>query len=249
MSSAGGMPRPVPRRALVTGASGAIGAAICRRLAADGCHVICHAHTRPDEAARLVSELMQAGGSASLCVFDVTDAHAAACALAPVLAEAPIQILVHNAGVHDDAVLAGMTPEQWRRPLEVSLNGFHHVAQPLLLPMIRTRWGRIVSVTSVAGLLGNRGQANYAAAKAGLHAAGKSLALEVASRGITVNAVAPGIIATPMSRVFGPDDIARLVPMGRAGDCREVADLVGFLVSDQAGYITGQVISINGGMI
>ncbi len=237
------------RRALVTGASGAIGAAICRRLAADGCHVICHAHSRPDDARQLVSELKNGGASATLCVFDVADAHTTADALAPLVAEAPIQVLVHNAGVHADAVLAGMTLEQWRRPLDVALDGFFHVARPLLLPMIRTRWGRIVNVTSVAGLLGNRGQANYAAAKAGLHAAGKSLALEVASRGITVNAVAPGIIATPMSQVFGQDDIARLVPMGRAGECREVADLVAFLVSDQAAYITGQVISINGGMI
>ncbi len=238
-----------PPRALVTGASGAIGAAICRRLAADGCHVICHAHSRPHKAAQLVSELTSAGAHASLCVFDVADARATADALTPLLAEAPIQVLVHNAGVHADAVLAGMTPEQWRRPLDVALDGFFHVARALLLPMIRTRWGRIVNITSVAGLLGNRGQANYAAAKAGLHAAGKSLALEVANRGITVNAVAPGIIDTPMSQVFGPDDIARLVPMGRAGECREVADLVAFLVSDQAAYITGQVISINGGMI
>ncbi len=249
MPARASVPASGPRRALVTGASGAIGAAICRRLAADGCHVICHAHKRPDEAAQLVSELERGGARASLCVFDVTDARATADALAPLLASAPIQVLVHNAGVHDDAVLAGMTLEQWRRPLDVALDGFFHVARPLLLPMIRTRWGRVVNVTSVAGLLGNRGQANYAAAKAGLHAAGKSLALEVASRGVTVNAVAPGIIATPMSQVFGQDDIARLVPMGRAGESREVADLVAFLVSDQAAYITGQVISINGGMI
>ncbi|WP_297359811.1 3-oxoacyl-ACP reductase FabG [Acidiferrobacter sp.] len=238
-----------PRHALVTGASGALGGAICRRLAADGCHIICHAHTRSADAARLISELNALGATADLCVFDLADAHAVAAALAPFLAKAPIQVLVHNAGVHDDAVLAGMTTAQWQRPIDVSLNGFFHVTKPLLLPMIRTRWGRIINVTSVAGVIGNRGQANYAAAKAGVHAAGKSLALEVASRGITVNSVAPGIIATPMSQVFGPDDIARLVPMGRAGECREVADLIGFLVSDQAAYITGQVISINGGMI
>ena len=248
MSGGAHTPR-APRRALVTGASGAMGAAICRRLIADGCHVICHAHARAADAARLVSELHALGGTAELCVFDLADADAVAAALAPFLAQPPIQIIVHNAGVCDDAVLAGMTAAQWRRPLDVSLDGFFHVTRPLLLPMIRTRWGRVINVTSVAGIVGNRGQANYAAAKAGLHAAGKSLALEVASRGITVNAVAPGIIATPMSHVFGPEDIARLVPMGRAGECREVADLVGFLASDQAGYITGQVISINGGMI
>ncbi|WP_298135283.1 3-oxoacyl-ACP reductase FabG [Acidiferrobacter sp.] len=240
---------PGPRRALVTGASGAIGAEICRRLAADGWRVICQAHGRPADAERLVSELGALGAAADLLVCDLADEQGVATALAPFLAQGPIQVLVHNAGVHDDAVLAGMTAAQWHRPLDVCLNGFFHVARPLLLPMIRTRWGRIVNVTSVAGILGNRGQANYAAAKAGLHAAGKSLALEVASRGVTVNSVAPGIIATPMSHAFSADDIARLVPMGRAGECREVADLIGFLVSDQAGYITGQVISINGGMI
>ncbi len=238
-----------PRRALVTGASGAIGAAICRRLAQDGLALLCHAHSGRDEAARLAAELEAGGAHATVCVFDITDGAATAAALAPFLAQGPIQVLVHNAGIHDDAVLAGMSLSQWQRVIDVSLHGFFHVAQPLLLPMIRTRWGRIINITSVAGLAGNRGQANYAAAKSGLHAAGKSLALEVASRGITVNSVAPGIIATPMSAAFTADDIARLVPMRRAGQCHEVADLVGFLASDQAAYITGQVISINGGMI
>lgn len=237
------------RRALVTGASGAIGAAIARRLAAAGCHVVCHGRGSGEAVRALVSELRGAGFSASMCLFDLTDRKAAEHALADVLQEGAVQILVHNAGVHDDAVLAGMTWAQWQGVLEVSLSGFFHVAHALLLPMIRTRWGRIINITSVAGLLGNRGQANYAAAKAGLHAAGKSLALEVASRGITVNSVAPGIIATPMSQAFSVEDIARMVPMRRAGECREVADLVGFLASDEAGYITGQVISINGGMI
>jgi len=237
------------RRALVTGASGAIGAAICRRLAADGCHVICHAHRHIEEAENLARELRTLGPGASVCGFDIGNLEATEQALGAVLQEGPVQILVHNAGIHDDAVLAGMSPDQWRRVLDVSLSGFFHVSRVLLLPMIRTRFGRIINMTSVAGLVGNRGQANYAAAKAGLHAAGKSLALEVASRGITVNSVAPGIIATPMSHVFSADDIARLVPMKRAGECKEVADLVGFLASDLASYITGQVISINGGMI
>lgn len=236
------------RRALVTGASGAIGAAIARRLAAGGCDVVCHGRGAGDAVQALVSELRGSGFSASVCLFDLTDREAVEHALAVVLQEGPIQVLVHNAGIHDDAVLAGMTWGQWQGVLDVSLNGFFHVAHALLLPMIRTRWGRIINITSVAGVLGNRGQANYAAAKAGLHAAGKSLAFEVASRGITVNSVAPGIIATPMSEAFSADDIARLVPMKRAGECREVADLVGFLASDEAAYITGQVISINGGM-
>ena len=237
------------RRALVTGGSGVIGAAICRRLAAHGCDVICHAHIHGQAAELLVADIKAAGGQASVQVFDITDRNATSEALAALLSRGAIQILVHNAGIHDDAVLAGMSLVQWQRVLDVSLNGFFHVTQPLLLPMIRTRWGRIINVTSVAGIMGNRGQANYAAAKGALHAAGKSLALEVASRGITVNSVAPGIIATPMSAVFSPEDIARLVPVRRAGEPAEVADLVGFLASDQAAYITGQVISINGGMV
>ncbi|HUW99145.1 MAG TPA: 3-oxoacyl-ACP reductase FabG [Acidiferrobacter sp.] len=236
------------RRALVTGGSGAIGAAICRRLAADGCEVIVHAHQHARAAELLVAEIQGAGGQASVCVFDITDQALTQLMLTTQLVAGPIQVLVHNAGIHDDAVLAGMSADQWRRVLDVSLNGFFHVVQPLLLPMIRTRWGRIINVTSIAGIIGNRGQANYAAAKGGLHAAGKSLALEVASRGITVNSVAPGIIATPMSAVFTPEDIARLVPMKRAGEPQEVADLIGFLASDQAAYLTGQVLSLNGGM-
>jgi len=181
--------------------------------------------------------------------FDVASASATSEAIEKLLAAGPIQVLVNNAGIHDDAPLAGMAPEQWRRVIDVSLNGFYRVTQPLLLPMIRTRWGRIVSLSSIAGIMGNRGQANYAAAKAGLHGASKSLAIEVASRGITVNVVAPGIIETPMSaQAFPAEEIARLVPMQRAGTPEEVAAIVSFLVSREAGYVTGQVISINGGM-
>ena len=142
-----------------------------------------------------------------------------------------------------------MSAKQWHRVIDVSLHGFYNVLQPVLLPMIRTRWGRIVSVTSVAGILGNRGQTNYAAAKAGLHGATRALALEVASRGITVNAVAPGVIATATTAVFDAERIARLVPMNRAGNPDEVAGLIAYLMSEDAGYVTGQVISINGGMI
>ncbi len=238
------------KHALVTGGSGGIGAAICRRLAADGCRVFVHANRNADRARALAAEIEAAGGRASAAVFDVTDAAAAHSALEAILAEGPIQVLVNNAGIHDDAVFPGMRPEQWQRVIDVSLNGFFNVTQPLALPMIRTRWGRIVTVSSIAAITGNRGQANYAAAKGALHSASKSLAQELASRGITVNVVAPGIIDTAMSEdAFDAEAIARMVPMKRAGKPEEVADLVGFLASDQAAYLTGQVISINGGMI
>jgi len=238
------------KRALVTGGSGGIGAAICRRLAADGCHVFIHANRRLDHAVALADDIAAAGGRAAALAFDVTDAAAASAALDALLAEGPVQILVNNAGIHDDAVFPGMRPEQWQRVIDVSLNGFFNVTQPLTLPMIRTRWGRIITVSSVAAITGNRGQANYAAAKGALHSASKSLSHELASRGITVNVVAPGIIDTPMSaEAFDADAVARLVPMKRAGRPEEVADLVGFLASDRAAYISGQVISINGGMI
>ncbi len=237
-------------RALVTGGSGTIGAAICRRLSADGHSVYVHANTGLTAAQKIVREIETGGGSARAVGFDVTDARATLAALDDLLADGSIQILVNNAGIHDDAIMPGMRPEQWTRVIAVVLNGFFNVTQPLLLPMIHTRWGRIVNVSSVAALIGNRGQVNYAAAKAGLHGATKTLALEVASRGITVNAIAPGIISSPMAdRVFGKEIIDRLVPMKRAGTPEEVAELVAFLVSDRAGYITGQIISINGGMI
>ena len=236
--------------ALVTGGSGGIGAAICRRLAADGCRVFIHANRNPDKARALAAEIEAGGGQASVVVFDVTDAAATTAALDAILAEGPIQVLVNNAGIHDDAVFPGMRAEQWQRVIDVSLNGFFNVTQPLTMPMMRTRWGRIITLSSVAAITGNRGQANYAAAKGALHAASKSLAQELASRGITVNVVAPGIIDTAMSEAaFDAAAIARLVPMKRAGRPEEVADLVGFLASAQAAYLTGQVISINGGMI
>lgn len=237
------------KRALVTGGSGGIGAAIAQRLARDGLHVFVHANTRIDQAEAIVSMIHSQGGSAEAVRFDVCDYSATSESLERLLEAGPVQVLVNNAGVHDDAPLAGMRPEQWRRVVDVSLNGFYNVTQPLLLPMLRTRWGRVISMSSVAGIIGNRGQANYAAAKAGLHGAAKALALEVASRGVTVNVVAPGIIQSPMTeQVFSGEQISAMVPMKRAGTADEVAHLVSFLASDGAAYITGQVIGISGGM-
>lgn len=238
------------RRALVTGGSGALGSAICRRLAAAGRHVFVHANSGRDRAEAVVDEIVANGGSAAAVAFDVTDAAGTEAALAGLLSGGPVEILVNNSGIHDDAVMPGMRHEQWSRVIDVSLNGFFNVTQPLLMPMISKRWGRIVTISSVAAIVGNRGQTNYAAAKAGLHGASRSLALELASRGITVNVVAPGIIASPMANdVFTPAQISQLVPMKRTGTPKEVAELVQFLASDQAGYITGQIVSINGGMI
>jgi 3-oxoacyl-[acyl-carrier protein] reductase len=236
-------------RALVTGGSGGIGAAICKRLAADGRFVYVHAHRNAAAAAGIVRDIEAAGGCAASVECDLTDLTGTRAAMDRLLEDGPIQILVNNAGTHQDAVFPGMSPDQWRRVLDVSVNGFYNVTQPLMLPMIRTRWGRIVNITSVTALAGNRGQVNYAAAKGALNAATKSLSLEVASRGITVNAVAPGIIASGMGEsAFDADSIAALVPMKRAGSAAEVAALVAFLTSSEAAYITGQVISINGGM-
>lgn len=238
------------KRALVTGGSGALGAAISRALAADGHHVLVHANGSPARASALAAEIAASGGSAEAIAFDVTDAETTAAALERLLESGPIQILVNNAGIHDDAVMPAMRREQWGRVIDVSLNGFFNVTQPLLMPMIGTRWGRIVNLSSVAAVAGNRGQTNYAAAKAGLHGATKSLALELAPRGITVNAVAPGIIASPMAdAAFDTETVKRMVPMKRAGRPEEVADLVAFLASDRAAYISGQIVSINGGMI
>jgi 3-oxoacyl-[acyl-carrier protein] reductase len=237
------------KRALVTGGSGGIGGALCRRLARDGHYVYVHSHRGGALAATLVADIRAAGGAASALSFDITDAGATRAVLEQTLEAGPIQILVNNAGVHDDAVLPGMSAAQWHRVIDVSVNGFFNATQPLLLPMIRTRWGRIVNVSSVAALIGNKGQVNYAAAKGALNSATKALALEVATRGITVNAVAPGIIATPMSaQLFDARAIERLVPMNRTGLPEEVAAVVAFLASEEAAYVTAQVISVSGGM-
>jgi 3-oxoacyl-[acyl-carrier protein] reductase len=211
--------------------------------------VIVHAHTPREQAAAVAARLREAGGAAEVAAFDVTDAAATRAAIDALLQAGPIQALVHNAGIHDDAPLAGMAEAQWRRVIDVSLNGFFHVTQPLLLPMARARFGRIVALSSVAATLGNRGQVNYAAAKSALHGAARSLAREMASRSVTVNVVAPGVIAGRMTEaLFTPEQIKAMIPAARTGTPMEVAAVVGFLCSDAASYVNGQVIGVNGGM-
>jgi 3-oxoacyl-[acyl-carrier protein] reductase len=237
------------KRALVTGASGGLGRAIAQRLAADGAHVVLHAHRRLADAQAVAAGLSERGLSAEACAFDLLDRAACVAGCERMLAAGPIQVLVNNAGTHADAAFPALREDQWRGVIDVSVHGFFHVTQALLMPMIRTRWGRIVNISSVAALAGNRGQVNYAAAKAALHGATKALALEVASRGITVNAVAPGIVDAGMaSGVFDTATLERLVPMKRAGRTEEIAAVVSFLASPDASYLTGQVLSVSGGL-
>jgi len=237
------------KRALVSGGSGHIGGAICMALADAGADVAIHAHRGLNRAETLIGEIKATGGRAEFLTFDITDNEASRSALEQASRDRPFQIVVHAAGIHDDGPLAGMSVERWQQVIDVSLNGFFNVVQPVLLPMLRTRWGRIVAISSISGILGNRGQVNYAAAKSGLHGAVKSLALECASRGITCNAVAPGVITTPDTvATFSDEQVSALVPMKRSGTPEEVAQLVRFLASEEASYITSQIISISGGL-
>jgi 3-oxoacyl-[acyl-carrier protein] reductase len=240
--------RPEACRALVTGGSGGIGQAICQALAESGCRVIVHAGRNLAQAEATVRAIRSQGGQADSIQFDLADAEATAQAMTGLVETEPLGIVVHNAGLHDDAPMAGMNAEQWQRVMEVNLNGFFRVVQPALLGMARLGWGRIVAISSVAGRVGNRGQANYAAAKAGLHGAIMALSREMAARGITANTVAPGLIDTAMIEHDNSAETLQLIPAGRVGTPAEVASLVGFLCSDSAAYINAQLIGVDGGM-
>lgn len=237
------------KTALVTGGSGEIGTAICLELARQGNHVLVHSNRHPERADEVVSQIRALGHTADAVCFDVSNADATRTQLQALISQQPIQILVNNAGIHKDAPLAGMSSSDWHSVINVSLHGFYNVTHSILLPMIGTRWGRIINMSSVTGIMGNRGQCNYAAAKSALHGATKSLAQEVASRGITVNAIAPGIIAGSMTAdSFTSEHIKNIVPMRRSGKPEEVAALTAFLCSDAAAYISGQIIGVNGAM-
>ncbi|HET6437522.1 MAG TPA: 3-oxoacyl-ACP reductase FabG [Anaeromyxobacter sp.] len=237
-------------RALITGASRGIGAAIATALARAGHPVILNYRSGEAAARAVASAIGEEGGQAELCPFDVADAAATAAALERLLADAdrPILVLVNNAGVARDAPFPALEPAAWEAVTRTTLDGFYHVTRPLLMPMVRRRFGRIINISSVSGLVGNRGQVNYAAAKAGLIGATRALAQEVAHRGVTVNAIAPGLIETDMIAGAPVEEILKRIPARRLGRPEEVASLAAFLASEAAGYITGQVIGINGGL-
>jgi 3-oxoacyl-[acyl-carrier protein] reductase len=217
-------------------------------LARDGFSVVIN-YAKNDVAAESVrAEIEAAGGRARISCFDVCDRTATRDALAELLSTTMISVLVNNAGVAADAPFPAMEEEAWESVIQTTLSGFYNVTQPLVMPMVRARFGRIVNVSSVSGVLGNRGQVNYSAAKAGLIGATKALAQEVAKRGVTVNAIAPGLIETDMIAGAPIAEILPHIPMRRLGKPQEVADLVSFLCSPRAGYITGQVIGISGGL-
>jgi 3-oxoacyl-[acyl-carrier protein] reductase len=238
------------RRILVTGSSRGIGKAIALRLARDGFAVSVHCRTQRGEAAEVAAQAGALGGHATVLQFDVCDREAARQAIeADIAANGPWWGVVVNAGITRDNAFPALTGEDWDQVIDTGLNGFYNVLHPLVMPLVRARkGGRIVTLASVSGVTGNRGQVNYSAAKGGLIAASKALALELASRGITVNCVAPGLIDTDMIKDLPVEDILKLVPLGRVGNPEEVAATVAFLMSDGAAYITRQVIGVNGGL-
>jgi 3-oxoacyl-[acyl-carrier protein] reductase len=239
------------KRVLVTGSSRGIGRAIAVRLAADGYHVVIHCRSQREQAESVKVLIEQAGGSADILQFDVADRCLASAALeADMEQNGAYYGVVCNAGIARDNAFPAMSGEDWDAVIHTNLDAFYNVLNPVIMPMVRRRApGRIVTLSSVSGLMGNRGQVNYSAAKAGIIGATKALAVELAKRNITVNCVAPGLINTEMLDEAPVEEALKMIPMRRAGEPEEVASLVSYLLSDQAGYITRQVISVNGGML
>jgi 3-oxoacyl-[acyl-carrier protein] reductase len=237
-----------PRRALVTGSSRGIGAAIARCLAREGMDIVLHGRAPSEPLSAVAEDVRALGRKVEVLCFDVTDARAVESAIGPLAESGGVDVLVNNAGVVSDAPFPVMPVEAWTSVLETTLGGFYRVTRPLVMPMVGRRWGRIINVSSISGVIGNRGQVNYAAAKAGLVGATKALALELAKRNVTVNAVAPGLIDTDMVKNAPVAEILPHIPMRRLGRAEEVAELVAFLASDRAAYVTGQTIAISGGL-
>lgn len=239
------------RRILVTGSSRGIGRAIALQLARDGFHVLVHGRADGDALRAVVSEIAAAGGSASALPFDISDRASTRAALDNELSNnGALYGVVCNAGIARDNAFPAMTEEDWDGVIHTNLDSFYNVVQPLVMPIVRAKkGGRIVTLSSVSGIAGNRGQVNYSAAKAGIIGATKALALELASRNITVNCVAPGLIDTEMLHGVEVDEALKLVPAKRLGKPEEIAAVVAFLCSDSAAYVTRQVIAVNGGMV
>lgn len=237
--------------ALVTGGSRGIGRAICVKLAQMGFHVIVNYVSKEEEALKTLQLIEEAGSTGELLKFDVSDNAAAAAALEG-WQEANqgefIEVLVNNAGIRKDNLLLWMEEEDWDKVIGIGMKGFYNVTRPLLQKMLVKKRGRIINMASVSGMSGIAGQCNYSAAKGGIIAATKALAQEVARKKVTVNAVAPGFIRTDMVEGLNEQELVKTIPLNRFGEAEEVAELVGFLASEKAGYITGQCISINGGL-
>ncbi len=238
------------QRVLVTGASRGIGAATAIKLAAEGFHITVHYHSNKIAGQNVVDQIEQSGGSANLVQFDISDRAQTKQVLESEVAEHGAYYgVVCNAGIAQDGAFPALEGDQWDSVIHTNLDGFYNVLHPLTMPMIRLRkGGRIITLSSVSGLIGNRGQVNYSAAKAGIIGATKALAIELAKRKITVNCVAPGVIETDMTENIYEDEAKKMIPMGSFGKPEDIANTVAFLMSDEAAYITRQVISVNGGM-